>query len=326
VNGVASLMARLTYESVTVRPVLVPLRRPIVSKVGEYREWPLILIDLHTREGVTGRSYLQPYLRQAARYVVPAIEDLAAAREGKPVRPLDDFDEGRRSLNLVGYEGVSMIAVSGLDMAAWDALAKAADLPLAGLLGGSAGPVAAYNSNGLWLDGPGGLDAEAGELLADGGFSAVKMRLGYDRLADDLLAIDTVRNAAGDDVTIMVDYNQGLPPLRQPCSHTGASRRLTSGISMLCYRERRRVPLPSCARSRTRSKRCAVAQRPPNSAARRRSWPNSARPASAGHGARPIRRRALSCQQCWRTARAGVRCGIAAGGGRSRRGIGGRER
>ena len=99
-------MTRLTYESVTVRPVLVPLRRPIVSKVGEYREWPLILIDLHTREGVTGRSYLQPYLRRAARYVVPAIEDLAAAREGKPVRPLDDFDEGRRSLNLVGYEGV----------------------------------------------------------------------------------------------------------------------------------------------------------------------------------------------------------------------------
>ena len=205
-------MTRLTYESVAVRPVMVPLRRPIVSKVGGYREWPLILIDLYTREGVIGRSYLQPYLRQAARYVVPAIEDLAAAREGKPVRPLDDFDEGRRSLNLIGYEGVSMIAVSGLDMAAWDALAKAAGLPLAGLLGGSAGPVAAYNSNGLWLDGPGGLDTEAGELLTDGGFSAVKMRLGYDRLADDLLAIDTVRSAAGDDAIIMVDYNQGLPP------------------------------------------------------------------------------------------------------------------
>jgi len=205
-------MTRLTYESVAVRPVMVPLRRPIVSKVGGYREWPLILIDLYTREGVIGRSYLQPYLRQAARYVVPAIEDLAAAREGKPVRPLEDWDEGRRSLNLVGYEGVSMIAVSGLDMAAWDALAKAAGLPLAGLLGGSAGPVAAYNSNGLWLDGPGGLDTEAGELLTDGGFSAVKMRLGYDRLADDLLAIDTVRKAAGDDAIIMVDYNQGLPP------------------------------------------------------------------------------------------------------------------
>lgn len=50
--------------------------------------------------------------------MVPAIEDLAVARERQPVRPADDFDAGRRSLNLVGYEGVSMIAVSGLDMAA----------------------------------------------------------------------------------------------------------------------------------------------------------------------------------------------------------------
>jgi mandelate racemase len=47
-----------------------------------------------------------------------------------------------------------MIAVAGLDMAAWDALAKAADLPLCVLLGGSVGPVNAYNSNGLWLQSP----------------------------------------------------------------------------------------------------------------------------------------------------------------------------
>jgi len=41
-----------------------------------------------------------------------------------------------------------MIAASGIDMAAWDALAKAADQPLCVLLGGSIGPVKSYNSNG----------------------------------------------------------------------------------------------------------------------------------------------------------------------------------
>ena len=54
-----------------------------------------------------------------------------------------------------------MIAVSGLDMAAWDALAKAADQPLCVLLGGSVGPVNAYNSNGLWLKEPAAVAAEA---------------------------------------------------------------------------------------------------------------------------------------------------------------------
>ena len=145
------MTARLTLDRVEVRPVVVPLRRPVVSRVGLFERWPLILIDLHTREGIVGRSYLAPYLKQAVRYIVPAIQDLAAARQGKPLAPLDDFATGRKALGLVGLEGVTLIAVSGLDMAAWDALAKAANVPLAVYLGGSLAPVPAYNSNGLWL-------------------------------------------------------------------------------------------------------------------------------------------------------------------------------
>ena len=64
----------------------------------------------------------------------------------------------------VGYQGLAMIAVSGLDMAAWDALAKAAGLPLCVLLGGTVGPVKAYNSNGLWFRDPELVAAEAMEL------------------------------------------------------------------------------------------------------------------------------------------------------------------
>ena len=74
-----------------------------------------------------------------------------------------------------------MIAVSGLDMAAWDALAKAAGLPLCVLLGGSVGPVQAYNSNGLWLQPPEAVAAEAVELRDEGGFTGLKLRLGRDR-------------------------------------------------------------------------------------------------------------------------------------------------
>ena len=201
---------RLTYKSVEVRAVAVPLKRPVIAKVGSFKEWPLILIDLCTHEGIVGRSYLGPYLKNAARYVIPAIRDLAAALIGKPVAPLENFQLNRRSLNLIGYEGAALIAVSGLDMAAWDALAKAAGMPLAVLLGGSLGPVPAYNSNGLWLKSVDALAKEAGELVAEGGFKALKLRLGRERLADDLTAIREVRKAAGDDVKLMVDFNQGL--------------------------------------------------------------------------------------------------------------------
>jgi mandelate racemase len=201
---------RLTYRSVKIRPVLVPLRRAVVSKVGVFDEWPIILIDLETNEGIVGRSYVAPYLKHSVRYIAPIIQDLASRRKGQPLNPLDDFRQGQKALNLIGCEGVSMIALSGLDMAAWDALAKAANMPLAMVLGGSIGPVPAYNSNGLWLTEVEVLADEAGALVSEGGFKALKLRLGRDRLADDVAAIEAVRAGAGEDVKLMVDFNQGL--------------------------------------------------------------------------------------------------------------------
>lgn len=200
----------LTWGEVTARPVALPLKRPIVSKVGLFDRWPLILIDLRTKEGIVGRSYVEPYLERSARYLVPAIADLAEARRGRPVAPIDDFRQGLGSLHLLGREGMSLIALAGLDMAAWDALAKAAGLPLAVHLGGTLGPVPAYNSNGLWLTPVERLGEEARELVDQGGFRALKLRLGRERLADDVAAVATVREAVGTEVKLMCDFNQGL--------------------------------------------------------------------------------------------------------------------
>jgi mandelate racemase len=95
-------------------------------------------------------------------------------------------------------------------MAAWDALAKAAGMPLCVLLGGSIGAVKAYNSNGLWLKNPDAVAAEAIELRDEGGFSGLKLRLGRDSLRDDIATIEAVRKSVGDDMALMVDFNQGL--------------------------------------------------------------------------------------------------------------------
>jgi len=95
----------LTYDKLVIRPVLVPLNRPVVSRVGLFEEWPLILIDLHTKEGVIGRSYLEPYIAKSARYLVPMLEDLSDLFEGKSVAPVDDYKTGINSLHLVGREG-----------------------------------------------------------------------------------------------------------------------------------------------------------------------------------------------------------------------------
>lgn len=201
---------KLTLDSVQVRAVSVPLRRPIVAKVGEYPQWPFILIDVRTKEGVVGRSYLEPYVAKAVGPITGVIANIAEQFNGKPLAPLDVYGGAMKTLHLNGREGITLIALSGLDMAIWDALARAAGVPLATLLGGSPGPVRAYNTNGLWLIPKEKLAAEAKSLVADGGFKAIKMRLGRERLKDDIEAIRIVRDAVGEDVHIMSDFNQGL--------------------------------------------------------------------------------------------------------------------
>ena len=200
----------LTFKSIRARPVVLKLKRPVVARIATIKQWPLVLIDLQTEEGIVGRSYLEPYVVKAMRYLIPALHDLGDMLEGRRIAPFELYDAARKSLHFVGYEGLSVIAVSGLDMAAWDALAKAAGAPLCVLLGGSVGPVKSYNSNGLWLRPPEAVAAEAIELRDEGGFTGLKLRLGRERVRDDLATIAAVRNAVGDDMHLMVDFNQGL--------------------------------------------------------------------------------------------------------------------
>jgi mandelate racemase len=124
--------------------------------------------------------------------------------------PVEFYQLARKSLHFVGYAGLSMIAVSGLDMAAWDALAKARGVPLCVLLGGSVGPVDAYNSNGLWLKEPAEVADEAVTLRDEGGFRGLKLRLGRERLSEDIATIEAVRDAVGAEMNLMVDFNQAL--------------------------------------------------------------------------------------------------------------------
>ena len=202
--------ASLTFKSIEARAVVLKLKRPVVARIATITEWPIILIDLATEEGIVGRSYLEPYTVKTMRYLIPALHDFGAMLKGRQVSPFELYDLARKSLHFVGYHGLSMIAVSGLDMAAWDALAKSADKPLCVLLGGSVGPVNAYNSNGLWLKEPAAVAAEAIELRDEGGFTGLKLRLGREQVRDDLATIEAVRNTVGDDIHLMVDFNQGL--------------------------------------------------------------------------------------------------------------------
>ena len=110
-------LASLTLKSIRARAVVLKLKRPVVARIANITDWPLILIDLITEEGIVGRSYLEPYTIKTMRYLVPALQDFGDMLKGRRIAPVELYDLARKSLHFVGYQGLSMIAVSGLDIA-----------------------------------------------------------------------------------------------------------------------------------------------------------------------------------------------------------------
>jgi mandelate racemase len=199
----------LGIRGVRSRPVLVPLRRPLRTSTGSVVEAPLLLVDLLTDGGPIGRAYLfgiQRFTLAPLRALVQSLGEMVA---GDRLAPFEIERKLRARLTLLGAQNLAGMALAGVDMAAWDALARARDLPLAALLGGQPGPVPAYNSNGLGIMPPAEVAAEAVELLA-AGFGAVKVRLGRPTAAEDVATVRAVRGAIGADAVLMADFNQCL--------------------------------------------------------------------------------------------------------------------
>jgi mandelate racemase len=200
----------LTVRDIAMRSVMVPLKRRLATRVVTIEQAALLLIDLHTEEGVTGHSYLFGYNPRGISRLATLVRDIAEITKGDRIAPVDLYAKASKAFTLLGRQGLTTMAVSGFDVACWDALAQAAGVPLVTLLGGTVQPIRAYNSNGLGLIDAGAAAEEAVALREEGGFEAIKLRVGRATLADDLEVIRAVRRAVGDETILPCDFNQGL--------------------------------------------------------------------------------------------------------------------
>src|SRR5438067_11589644 len=191
------------------RAVAAPMRRPLATSTGALTAASLLLIDLQTDAGVVGRSYLFSPGKHALPAIAKLVEAMAEMVKGDEVAPLDLERKLRARYTLLGVHNIVLFAMSGIDMAAWDAYAQSLGQPLVRLLGAAPRPIPAYNSKGLGIMPLERLVAEAGELVGEG-FRAVKLRLGRREAREDLEALRAVKKAIGADITLMVDFNQVL--------------------------------------------------------------------------------------------------------------------
>ncbi|MDQ3862087.1 MAG: mandelate racemase [Actinomycetota bacterium] len=204
-----NLDSELTIRGLVLHAVDVPLSRPLKTGGGEVGSAAMVLIDLMTEEGVTGCSYLFCPTPLVLKPLAKLLSNLAPLIEGDLLAPVEIERKLQKTFRLLGPQGLSAMAMAGIDMAAWDALAKSCELSLVRLLGGQSCRIPAYNSCGLGMIGPERAAEEAQELLVPG-FSAIKVRLGYKELKTDREVIRAIRDSVGDEVVLMADYNQSL--------------------------------------------------------------------------------------------------------------------
>ncbi|HEV3363200.1 MAG TPA: enolase C-terminal domain-like protein, partial [Acidimicrobiia bacterium] len=187
--------------------VVVPLGRPVRTASGKVDRAPLVLIDLVTTEGLVGHAYLFSYYPWALGPLGGLVAALGELVVGDPVAPQAISEKLRQRTMLLGSRNLVGMAISGLDTAAWDAVALEAGLPLVQVLGGTSTPVPAYDSLGMFAPDDA---ARAAAESVEAGFRALKIRLGFPTLDEDLASVRAARGAIPDDVALMVDYNQSL--------------------------------------------------------------------------------------------------------------------
>ena len=206
-NGLSAGGQRI--RSLTTRGMVVPLKFTLGTSAAIVKSVPLLLVDLLNEDGVTGRAYTFCYRPSGAVAISSHLSEAIDLLKGKRVTPFDVTQTLSRQFALLGVTGSVRMALSLMDMAMWDTMAQMQGVPLSSLLGSRPKPLLAYDSRGLGLMDPDRL-AEETKTLLESGLGAVKLRLGYPSLSEDLAALNAVRSSIRDDVKIMVDYNQAL--------------------------------------------------------------------------------------------------------------------
>jgi mandelate racemase len=199
-----------TIKDLRVRTVRVPMQEPHRTASGTVAESPLVLTDVITDEGLVGHSIVFTYTTAALQPTADLIRNFESLLKGEPVAPCEIEQRLARRFRLLGSQGLVGMALAGIDMALWDTLARSHNTSLARLLGGVEKPLRAYGAVGY--DGVSG-SARSAEAWAQRGFKGIKAKIGYPDLKEDLEVIRAMRSAVGEDVAIMVDYNQSLTPV-----------------------------------------------------------------------------------------------------------------
>lgn len=188
-------------------------RQGIADSTHAITHWGAPGVMIHTDAGITGYGYSGTHAHLPAdRLITGAIETcfapLLIGRDPREVSALWRSMARHPPLQWVGRGGILTLALGALDVALWDIKAKAANQPLWQAMGGAERRIAAYNTDGGWLNWS--LDTlvdDCRRAIEVGGFGGVKIKVGSGNLRTDIDRLEAVRTALGPKIFLAVDAN-----------------------------------------------------------------------------------------------------------------------
>lgn len=199
----------MKITNVEALAIRYPLDEPIKDSAHDLTMYELTVVRVHTDAGIVGHGFNSATHGGAvviASLVNEMIAPLLVGKDPFNVRGL--WDEMFWRTQIVGRHGVSRLGMAAVEIALWDIIGRALNVPLWKLLGGSARErMPLYNTDAGWLNFPQAEMIERMQGLLAAGFYGVKMKIGSPDPRADVRRVAAVRQALGPEAHLMVDVN-----------------------------------------------------------------------------------------------------------------------
>ncbi|MGI9607160.1 MAG: mandelate racemase/muconate lactonizing enzyme family protein [Acidimicrobiales bacterium] len=203
----------MRIELLDTRIVELSLPRPIGTAIHRMDSVGCVLLTVRTSDGAEGEAFAFTLNGDRIAAFDEMIRGMSPYVIGADVRDVERvWADIWAAANPTGWKGVTIAALSTIDVAMWDAFGHIVGQPLAKLFGGARDRVDTYASSGLWLSQSiEELTSEAAGFI-DLGFRGMKIRVGSPKPQTDVERVAAVRSVIGPDVALYADVNQGLSP------------------------------------------------------------------------------------------------------------------
>ena len=205
----ASTANQIVLGGISVSTATPELPSPLLTASGQLTNAALVLVKITSKCGVEGHSYLFSPNAKLLPALASAVSVAFDEVKGRSCSPETNTDYLLDKFKLFGGTGILTMAFAAIDIASWDLLGRALDKPLYRLWGGTKTTIPSYESSGLSIGSFGQVLDQANTFLSNGN-SRMKVRLGYETIEEEVMLLSRLRDELGDNIELMVDYNQGL--------------------------------------------------------------------------------------------------------------------